>query len=994
MSVLLFKKSVDQSLLKDGLTVPKNSHDDVMRNIGKNIEKGQSSVVTLVLDGKEYSAQFYRIKHGEQYAHVETCQIRYGRSNPFCQRLIELFSYSMDFLERNEEIPEKEYIELYADGNGRFVVKCMPHHRDTAKDTFLKYIGSETDLNGYQRSYKLVFLKALFENWNDSGEIPAYNVSLAFQQFYIARKQKGLIPDANVDLIIENVETSSVKSVFGLIVRNPYDAISKRGFVSKIVKNEKEYFKFQEKLTAGLNAKDIQEILQLIDKKLTFYYSKIDPQEQVNGKMQEMINKILNEYVTCKKEPFAGHSMGIFFRNEIPNEIYNTGIVDSKDYLITGSVGQGNWATVPWVCIFDRAITTSATKGVYIVYLLAKDGNTLYLTFNQGCTKIRETHSKKDTIKIMRQNAAQIVAKIDSRGFATDENINLGNGLTELAELYQKGTIFYKAYRKGNVPSEAELQADLTKMMDIYREYAGKQQVDNVWWPSEKEYTPGLSKSRWLDLLNNSTVFTPSTLTIMAQFDAMGGQATCAQLAEAYGNTANYYLMSCVHLAERIIRETGCPVHQEGDRKRYWTILFIGKDANANERGSFIWKLRQELAEAIKEFEIHKYLTTGGEEELSTKDIIAQIKNYIASKGFTYEDGLVENFYLSLKSKPFVILAGTSGTGKTRLVKLFAEACGATTANGRYKMVSVRPDWSDSSDLFGHVDLNGKFIPGAIIDFVKKAELDTAKPYFLCLDEMNLARVEYYLSDVLSVIETRDFVGGTITSDPLVDGTYYGSDKFAAGKYGTVTLPENLYIIGTVNMDETTFPFSRKVLDRANTIEFSFVDLAPNYRELPPNVGPMDLPNRFLKTEYLLLAQCTDQQDKVDEFCVELQAMNRILQGANAHVGYRVRDEIVFYMLNNQSADLLTENDAMDNEIMQKILPRIQGSSASVKRMLCELFKHCAGDFRGFQTDDSNLSDEMEKVSQKPGCKYKRSAEKIAFMVRRYEEDGFTSYWL
>ena len=94
---------------------------------------------------------------------------------------------------------------------------------------------------------------------------------------------------------------------------------------------------------------------------------------------------------------------------------------------------------------------------------------------------------------------------------------------------------------------------------------------------------------------------------------------------------------------------------------------------------------------------------------MSVKDTITNIKNYIAAKGFSYEDGLVENFYLSLKSKPFVILAGTSGTGKTRLVKLFAEAVGATTANGRYKMVSVRPDWSDSSDLFGHVDLNGKF---------------------------------------------------------------------------------------------------------------------------------------------------------------------------------------------------------------------------------------------------------------------------------------------
>ena len=93
----------------------------------------------------------------------------------------------------------------------------------------------------------------------------------------------------------------------------------------------------------------------------------------------------------------------------------------------------------------------------------------------------------------------------------------------------------------------------------------------------------------------------------------------------------------------------------------------------------------------------------GGENELTIKETIDRVKNYIKSKGFSYEDGLIENFYLSLKSKPFVILAGISGTGKTRLVRLFAEAIGANSANGRYKMVSVRPDWSDSTDLFGHV---------------------------------------------------------------------------------------------------------------------------------------------------------------------------------------------------------------------------------------------------------------------------------------------------
>lgn len=386
-----------------------------------------------------------------------------------------------------------------------------------------------------------------------------------------------------------------------------------------------------------------------------------------------------------------------------------------------------------------------------------------------------------------------------------------------------------------------------------------------------------------------------------------------------------------------------------------------------------------------------------GEGKVSIKDDIKRINNYITFNGFTYENGLIENFYLSLKSKPFVILAGTSGTGKTRLVRLFAEAVGATPENGRYKMVPVRPDWSDSSDLFGHVDLNGNFVPGAIIDFVKKAELDGSYPYFLCLDEMNLARVEYYLSDILSVIETRDFKDGRIQSSPLIDHTYYGADTAAAGRYGTVLLPENLYIIGTVNMDETTFPFSRKVLDRANTIEFSFVDLMPNFETVTSNSPQaLNLNNTFLKTEFLLLSQCSKESESISGYCLELQKINKILQQANAHVGYRVRDEIVFYLLNNKKYDLLPEEQAMDNELMQKILPRIQGSSLSVKTMLCELFKLCAGDYDGYQVQNDNVSDKMSKALRDTNrkIKYRHSAEKIELMIRRFEEDGFTSYWL
>ena len=388
-------------------------------------------------------------------------------------------------------------------------------------------------------------------------------------------------------------------------------------------------------------------------------------------------------------------------------------------------------------------------------------------------------------------------------------------------------------------------------------------------------------------------------------------------------------------------------------------------------------------------YEIDKYKITmnkEGEKEMTINDKINAIKTYISAKGFNYEGDLIENFYLSLKSKPFVILAGTSGTGKTRLVKLFAEAIGA-----EMKLVPVRPDWSDSSDLFGHTDLSNNFHPGAIIDFIKKAEWNKDKPFFLCLDEMNLARVEYYLSDFLSIIETRDRKeNGDIETDALVDVDYY-KNKEAQGKYGRVFIPENLYIIGTVNMDETTFPFSKKVLDRANTIEFSFVNLMSKPKTFDAVPQKLNEDNSFLKTEYLYLRDCSDSS-VVDNVCFDLEELNQILVKANLHVGYRVRDEITFYMMNNKKTGLLLKEDAFDHEIMQKILPRVQGSSAAIKDVLSELFVKCAGDFSGFS--GVSTFEQMNSYIDQKDCKYPNSAKKIAFMMRRYEEDGFTSYWL
>jgi energy-coupling factor transporter ATP-binding protein EcfA2 len=199
--------------------------------------------------------------------------------------------------------------------------------------------------------------------------------------------------------------------------------------------------------------------------------------------------------------------------------------------------------------------------------------------------------------------------------------------------------------------------------------------------------------------------------------------------------------------------------------------------------------------------------------DIEVRNMLKKFTSFIRNRGFSYPDLLIENFYLSLKTKPFVILAGVSGTGKTKLVKLFAEAVGASTDNGQFTLIPVRPDWSDPSDLIGYKDLSGVFRPGPLTQVLVEAAQphNRDKPFFVCLDEMNLARVEHYFSDLLSILETQQWSGDRIVTDPVIRRETLDTED-DRDRYGELYLPDNVYIIGTVNMDETTHPFSKKVL--------------------------------------------------------------------------------------------------------------------------------------------------------------------------------------
>lgn len=712
--------------------------------------------------------------------------------------------------------------------------------------------------------------------------------------------------------------------------------------------------------------------------------------------------KLMDEYAHELSEARATENFKRPFGSLVRKEIveYISRIVSDKTYYIKGSVGAGRWTDVPWIAVFDTRITKSAQKGIYIVYLLNKETKELYLTFNQGATDVAQeggtSEGKLAFTGIASTSGNKTLDKLKRRAQSIRDIQGIKNGIDvdnveTGSPAYNAGCICYKKYTLDNLPDDVSLQNDLLEYIEIYKQYylSIVNSKSNDWWPSLEEYDPHITKNQWLELLEDGKTFTDNAYFAIAAMYDFGGTATCRQLEEKYGRTSDFYRASLgVQLASKIKNIFDLPYCiGEKDGSEVWPIIFQGRDAESDEPGNYVWRIRSELFEALKEFGIEKYLKEGEEEvpELSIKEQIDLVKDYIASKGFSYDGELIENFYLCLKSKPFVILAGTSGTGKTRLVRLFSEAIGAN-----YKLVSVRPDWSDSSDLFGHVNLKGEFVPGAIIDYIHEAAKpeNISKPYFLCLDEMNLARVEYYLSDFLSIIETRHKEDGRVITDEII------LDKAASETFGKVILPENLYVIGTVNMDETTFPFSKKVLDRANTIEFSYVDLVPDFSGISEKKEAQNCKNSLLKTKYITLMSdiATEDRQFVSDVCVELQDINKILQGAQAHVGYRVRDEIVFYMLNNKKAELLDRDLAFDNEIMQKILPRVQGSSASIKDMLCELYKKCAGDYTGLS--QTSVSEQMQAYIDTKDCKYKKSAEKICYMMRRFEEDGFTSYWL
>ena len=473
------------------------------------------------------------------------------------------------------------------------------------------------------------------------------------------------------------------------------------------------------------------------------------------------------------------------------------------------------------------------------------------------------------------------------------------------------------------------------------------------------------------------------------------------------------------------------------------------------------------------------YLTLGGSSSLAmlpkSEYNVVQFDNVVFntllnSKKNNFESKLEDNCYAfftaAIKSKPFLLLAGISGTGKSRIVREFAfKSCPEYlqdkdgTTPGNYCMIEVKPNWHDSTELLGYYSRLGNK-PGyqftKFVKFLVKAKMYPDVPFFVCLDEMNLAPVEQYFAEILSILETRKVVIGedgnkTIKTEAIIDAEHFK----ALGKIGGfapnftdrdiymklydidtesdideavgkrtdlktegLTLPDNVVIIGTVNMDDTTHQFSRKVIDRAMTIEMNGGNLRTMFGgsknlEYLPDEKQKEWQNAFIRryvtADEVLEAHSDVAKELVEKLPAQLEEINKALKGTPFEVSYRVLNELTIMVgvMLDEGMDL---DDAIaqsvNNILLMKILPRIEGDaemfalSREYKTKVgvtydnrLEWLKNIAPDIKDPLTDAESDNNDTEEKAEAVKEHQPTAKDKIQEMIDRLNNQEFTRFW-
>ena len=342
----------------------------------------------------------------------------------------------------------------------------------------------------------------------------------------------------------------------------------------------------------------------------------------------------------------------------------------------------------------------------------------------------------------------------------------------------------------------------------------------NPWYP--KDYSPGISVEKWKSLLDNDSIFTVDSLKVMKRMKDFGGEATCAQLSEKYGESAGFYNRISSALAQRVENATGCsmPPESNSGEDRYWPIIYLGKKAGKNVSGNFIWRLRPELSEALDKVDLSMVeLYEHSEADVTYEDNPYPRPESVLRK-YTKEDFLAEVYmedtrYDVLKAlilnKKNVILQGAPGVGKTFTAKKLAYSIMGEKDDSRISMIQFHQNYTYEDFVMGYKpdDAGFKLTDGVFFRFCQKAASNPEEEYFFIIDEINRGNLSKIFGELLMLIE-KDYRGTKAT-------LAYSGVPFS--------VPKNLYLIGMMN----TADRSLAMIDYALRRRFSFFEIEPGF---------------------------------------------------------------------------------------------------------------------------------------------------------------------
>lgn len=358
--------------------------------------------------------------------------------------------------------------------------------------------------------------------------------------------------------------------------------------------------------------------------------------------------------------------------------------------------------------------------------------------------------------------------------------------------------VWYWMRHGGDVPSE---------------DGEAEEQSTADWWPPREEYDPGITVERWLELLEDPGVFDADSRTIMDRFLELGGEATCTQLAERFGNTKEYYNARSVSLARRVRDATDCPVVIDDENAKWWPILYVGRRASKEETGAYVWRLRDELSRALRRDD--DVPEDDDPNDTNGAPVEVEAHEPYGKADFLSEVYMSEERYERLRgvllNKLNVILQGAPGVGKTFCARRLAWSVMGEKDESRIEMVQFHQSYTYEDFVMGYKPEGEGFAlkEGVFYRFCRRAAADLGRPYFFIIDEINRGNLSKILGELMMLIE-RDYRGRELT-------LAYRDERFS--------VPANLHIIGMMN----TADRSLALIDYALRRRFAFFEMRPGF---------------------------------------------------------------------------------------------------------------------------------------------------------------------